>query len=266
MGLVTASGDQTASRPSLGDLRRMVARIERPTLGQSSRPALPFAVDAIDARLPARGLALGAVHELAGTGPDTETAATPALFAASILARRPGPVIWIIQRGGVFGHGLLQAGLDPRRVVLVDAGGAALPIMEEALRQPRVAGVVCEAESALGLVASRRLQLAAEGARALGLLIRRSRRFDDPALSQPSAAMTQWRVGVLPSLPLAAARLADEAIGLPRPLWRLDLLRCRGGQPASWIVEGADAQGRLALAAVLADREAAPARRRAAGR
>ena len=123
MGLVTASGDQTASRPSLGDLRRMVARIERPTSAQPSRPALPFAVDAIDAWLPARGLALGAVHELAGTGPDTETAAAPALFAASILARRPGPVIWIIQRGGVFGHGLLQAGLDPRRVVLVDAGG-----------------------------------------------------------------------------------------------------------------------------------------------
>jgi protein ImuA len=145
----------------------------------------------------------------------------------------------------------------------VDAGKAVLLAMEEALRHPDIAGVVCELEGKLDLVASRRLQLAAGGSQVLGFLIRRSRRFNDPALNQPSAAMTRWRIGTLPSPP--ALSHAPDTPGLHRPLWRLELLRCRGGEGASWIVESADAQGRLAMATVLADRPAAPAQRRAAG-
>ncbi|MGI3778418.1 MAG: ImuA family protein, partial [Janthinobacterium lividum] len=196
-----------------------------------------------------------------------ETGAAPALFAAGVLARRPGPVVWVGRRGEVFAHALLQAGLDPWRVVFVDAGGSGgrgvLQAMEEALGHPDVAGVVCELDGGLDLAASRRLQLAAEGSQVLGLLLRRSRRFDDPALAQPTAATTRWRVGALPSPPALAH--APDVAGLHRPLWRLDLMRCRGGEPASWTVEGCDAQGRLAVAAVLADRAAAPSRFRAAG-
>ena len=224
---------------------------------------LPFGIDAIDRHLPGGGLLLGAVHELHAAGPDVETGAAPALFAAGALARRPGPVLWVTRGGGVFAHGLLQAGLDPSRIVFADAGQAVLLVMEEALRHAGVAGVVGELDGKLGLTASRRLQLAAEGSEVLGFLIRRSRRFDDPALAEPSAAMTRWRVGALPSPP--AVRHAADVASLHRPLWRLDLLRCRGGETASWIVEGADAQGHLALATVLADGAAAPARRRAAG-
>jgi protein ImuA len=43
------------------------------------------------------------------------------------------------------------------------------------------------------------------------------------------------------------------------------LLRCRGGEPASWIVEACDAQGRLRLAAGVAGRKAPASSRRAAG-
>lgn len=243
-------------------LRDEITFLERRGRAGAPGAVLPFDIGTIDGSLPSGGLLLGAVHELRGAGSDIETGAAPALFAAGILARHRGPVLWIGRAGGVFGHGLLQAGLDPRRVVFVDGGKAALLVMEEALRTPDVAGVVCEAEG-VNLVASRRLQLAAEGSQVLGLLIRRSRRFDDPALSQPSAAMTRWRIGALPSPPALAQ--APDVRGLHRPLWRLDLLRCRGSEPASWTVEGADAQGRLALVAVLADREAAPARRRTAG-
>ena len=148
-------------------------------------------------------------------------------------------------------------------MVFVDAGKATLLAMEEALRVPDLAGVVGEFEGRLDLVTSRRLQLAAEGSEVLGLLLRRSRRFDDPALRQPSAASTRWRIAMLPSSP--ALPHAPDIPGLGRSHWRLELLRCRGGEGGSWIVEGCDAQGRLALATVLADRPAAPARRFAAG-
>ena len=235
--------------------------------GGSRSPRVPrlcrSGVAAIDAQLPADGLLLGAMHELQAAGPDTETGAAPALFAAGILARRPGTVVWIGRETEVFAAGLLDAGLDPRRVVFVDAGKSGLLAMEEALGVADVAGVVCELEGRLDLVTSRRLQLAAEGSEVLGLLIRRSRRFDDPVLRQPSAAATRWRIAALPS-PAALAH-APDIPGLSRPLWQLELLRCRGGEGGSWIVEGCDAQGRLALATVLADRPAAPARRFAAG-
>ena len=244
-------------------LRAQIAMAERHGRVPSGAAALPFGVAAIDRHLPAGGLLLGAVHELQGAGPDVETAAAPALFAAGVLARRLGPVFWISRNGGMFAHGLSQAGLDPRRLVFVDAGRSVLLVMEEALRQPGVAGVVAEGDGRLDLTASRRLQLAAEGSQVLGLLIRRSRRFDNPALAQPSAAMTRWRIGAVPSPP--ALPHAPNVPGLSRPLWRLDLLRCRHGVPASWTVESADATGRLALAAVLADQAAAPAQRRTAG-
>ncbi len=230
----------------------------------SRAAALPFGVAPIDRHLPAGGLLLGTVHELQAAGPDIETAAAPALFAAGVLARRSGPVVWITRDGGgVFAQGLAQAGLDLHRLVFVDAGKSVLLAMEEALRHPRIAGVVYELEGKLDLTLSRRLQLAAEGSPVLGLLIRRSRRFDDPALTLPSAATTRWRIGAVPSPP--ALSHAPDVPGLHRPLWRLDLLRCRGGESAAWIVESADAQGRLALAAVLADRAVAPPQRRAAG-
>ena len=245
-------------------LRARIAAIERQGQTSVGVAVLPFDVPTIDQHLPSGGLLLGAMHELQAAGPDVEYGAAPALFAAGILARHPGPVVWIARGRSVFGHGLLRAGLDPRRIVFVDAGKSGLQAMEEALRHPEVSGVVCELDGKLELVASRRLQLAAEGSRVLGLVIRRSRRFDDPALSQPSAAMTRWRLATLPSAPALAH--APDVSGLSRARWQLELMRCRGGLPKSWIVESSDASGRLALAAVLADRPAAPAiLQRAAG-
>lgn len=245
-------------------LRSQIAAIERQGHATARAAVLPFGIETIDQHLPAGGLLLGAMHELQAAGPDTEVGAAPAVFAAGILARHPDPVVWIGRGHGVFGPGLLRAGLDPRRIVFVDAGKTGLQAMEEALRHPDVGGVVCELQGRLELVASRRLQLAAEGCRGIGLLIRRSRRFDDPVLSQPSAATTRWRIATLPSAPALAH--APDVPGLGRPRWQLELMRCRGGLPKSWIVESCDATGRLAVAAVLAGRPVAvPRLQRAAG-
>ncbi|MGH7155940.1 MAG: hypothetical protein ACREF3_18590, partial [Acetobacteraceae bacterium] len=42
---------------------------------------------------------------------------------------------------------------------------------------------------------------------------------------------------------------APDVPGLGRSLWRLQLIRCRGGEPAFWIVEACDATGHLSLVA-----------------
>jgi protein ImuA len=248
---------------TLDALRAAVARMERRGAGPG-RGVLPFGYPALDAALPGGGLALGALHELAGIGPDVEHGAAAALFAAGVLARLSGPVLWVLERRDLFAPALAGAGLLPARVIYVEAGRpvAVLLAMEEGLRHPGIAGVVGEVSGRLSLTASRRLQLAAEASGALAVALRRSRRHDDPALAEPSAAATRWRVGALPSAPPLPH--APDVPGLGRARWRLDLVRCRGGEPGTWLVEACDAQGRLGVAAELGHRQAAPGERRRA--
>jgi protein ImuA len=130
-----------------------------------------------------------------------------------------------------------------------------LLVVEEGLRHPGLAGVVGEVSGRLTLAASRRLQLAAEAANVAAFAIRHSRRHDDSALAEPSAAATRWRVAALPSDPPLPQ--APETPGLARACWRLDLVRCRSGEARSWTVEACDEAGRLGMAADLAHGQAA---------
>ena len=242
---------------TIAALRAQVARLERPSGSGAQLSSLPFGVTALDMRLPGGGLALSAVHEVFAGGPAAEHGAAPAVFAAGVLARHLGPVVWITAQRDLYPPALAAAGLHPGRLVLVHTRHGALQAMEDSLRHPGLAGVVCEHEGRLGLAASRRLQLAAETAGALGFILRRPRRSDGPALAAPSAAATRWRITALPSPP-PLPHWPDEP-GLGRPVWRLDLLRCRGGEAAGFVVEGPDAQGRLVVPSHLANRPLAPA-------
>ncbi len=250
----------------LREVRARVARLGRwaDARGRDRDGCLAFGHRDLDRHLPGGGIALGALHEVGGAGPDVEHGATAALFAAGVLARLRGSVLWAVERHDLFAPALAGVGLHPARVLHVEAGRstAVLLVMEEGLRTPGLAGVVGEVSGRLTLTASRRLQLAAESSGVTALVIRRSRRHDDPALAEPSAAVTRWRVAALPSGP--AVPHAPEVPGLARARWRLDLVRCRGGEPRSWIVEACDAQGRLGVAADLADGQAAAAPRRRA--
>ncbi len=167
--------------------------------------------------------------------------------------------------------------------------------LEEGLRASGMAAVVGEVGT-LAAVASRRLQLAAERSGVTAFLLRRWRDGDAAARERnlPNAAATRWRIAALPSQPLriplpacvirhpresgdpgaAGTSLAtlgprfrggdgyrerigrETGPGIGRPRWRVELLRCRGGEPACWEVEVADATGALSLADALADRPA----------
>jgi len=236
----------------LHTLRQRIARIEHAHSRGAAPKSIPFNVPTIDQTLPAGGLSLGALHEAASAGPDTEHAAAATLFIAGILARLDGPVLWVLQQPDLFAPGLAAAGLQPDRIVFTEAGKAVLPVMEEGLRHPGLTAVVGELTGRLSLVASRRLQLAAEETGILAILVRRSRGFDDPLLKQPTAASTRWRIAALPSPP--ALPHAPDTPGLGRSRWRLELTRCRGGEPGSWIVEAGDATGHLDLVPDVPDR------------
>ena len=248
----------------LAALRASIAHVGRPA--KAAGAALPFDVGAVDYHLPGGGLALGALHEVAGGGPDVEHGAAAMLLTGGVLARLPGQVLWVLERPDLFAPALDAVGLHPDRVIYAEADRAATVLlsMEEGLRHMGLAGVVGELSGRLTLTASRRLQLAAEQSGVTCFALRRSRRYDDALLSQPTAAVTRWRVTALPSPALLAH--APETPGLARIRWRLDLARCRGGEPVSWIVEASDATGHLGIPADLADRPvaAATARRRTA--
>jgi len=269
--------ESTLAAPSLERLRTAVARIERGA-SPARRPPLPFGLPALDAALPGGGLAVDALHEVMGTGPDLQHAAIAARFAAGILARQHGPVLWVLERADLFAPGLAGAGLHPDRVIYARAGRDALLAMEEGLRHHGLAGVVGELSGPLSLTASRRLQLAAESSGVMALVLRRpwhagfgrasgrdeSGRAsgrdggrDGEAPAGATAAATRWQVSALPSPPVLPH--APGVPGLGRVRWRLDLLRCRGGRTGSWDVEACDAQGRLGLVPALADRPAVAA-------
>ncbi len=244
-------------RHLLADLREQVERIA----GGATRRRLvvPFGLSALDRRLPGGGLALGCLHEFAGATPAFEHAAAPISFAAGILARLEGPILWCLARRDLFAPGLAGLGLVPERVIYAEtySDTGVLPLVEEGLRSPGLAGVVGEV-SRLSFDASRRLQLAAEASDVTAFLVRRGKAASDEALAKPTAAVTRWRIASQPS-----AGLASPGIGRSR--WRVELLRCRGAEPSSWIVDACDEKGRLSLPADLADRPLqAPKWRRAA--
>ena len=244
----------------LAALRRRVALLERRTAaaepaGGGAAEAWRFGLDALDAALPEGGLAPGGLHEAAGAAPGDGPAA--AAFLAALLARlrrRDGRrAVLVCQSraspfGRLYGPGWRDLGLEPADLLLLSArrDRDAAWAMEEGLRSAGLAAVLGEVES-LDFTLSRRLALAAREGLAPALLLRRD------GLGPASAACSRWRVAALPG---RAARFDEAAPGLPR--WRLELLRCRGGRPATCDVEWNCGTADFGMAAALADRPAAP--------
>jgi protein ImuA len=221
---------------SVQELKARLAAFET-RADRAETAALPFGIDAIDTTLPGGGLARAALHEIAGAANDGAAAG----FAAALLARlaADGPVLWIARRPDLSAAGLASLGLEPARLLFVNAPrrADALWAFEEALRTPALAGVVAEIDG-VDLTQTRRLQLAAEMGRTTALLLR-------PAdeLRQPSAARTRWHIAAEPA--------GDDA-----PRWRVELARAQGGGPAAWSLT---APTRSALGAwKLADDSAKP--------
>lgn len=183
-----------------------------------------FGDDRVDARL-GGGLAVAALHELYQAG-EGDAAAT--LGLALLLAQRngrSGPIVWLGEDrarrdGRLYGLGLAELGIDPDRLLVIDApdGLGVLRAAAEAVGCHGVAAVIIAATgkpARLDLTATRRLALAAARTGVTTLLLRSGQ-------PQPSAATSRWAVSAAVSAVLAA-----DAPGLP--MFGLTLLRHRGG-------------------------------------
>ena len=222
---------------------------------------LPFGDIRVDACFPANGLPLGALHEVAADGVEAETGAVGAGFIACLLARLPGPLVWIAPQADLFAPGLPACGLDPTRLTLVQTRSdeETLAAMETVLREGVAAGVVAEGKK-LGRIASRRLQLACLKRGSTGFVLRRWPYGRTHATPEETAAVTRWRIAPAPS---AAAHREPGA-----PRWRVELEYTRGGFEGAWIMEMEvfpDATHPLRVVAELADIAVTPAFKQQAG-
>jgi protein ImuA len=170
----------------------------------------------------------GQIHEIQPADGDEQEAASATGFAVTVLARwltaqrADLPLIWVSGQADLYGPGLAMLGLDPARLLMVQASedSVALACLEAALR----AGLSGLVESAaFGRVAGRRLALAARAGRAMGLVLRR-RPYGAKKLSSEGdsfAVSSRWRIEAAPSL-----MLPGRSPGRPR--WRAEILYARG--------------------------------------
>lgn len=237
----------------LGELGLAPGRRRQPATVSLGDPVL-------DAALPAGGLELGAIHEIV---PAAAADAGAALgFGLGLLARiaggRPGPVLWVATRdparhGAAYPPGLAAAGLDPGRLIHLQAPGArdALWALEESLATAAfaaVVGVLARDGRHYDFTASRRLSLRAAAAGGTALVLR----IGDATPAGSTAAVTRWSVAARPSVPVRHPGHAMPGVGRPR--WRVELQRCKRGRPGDWLVEWDHETVRFHLAAPLADR------------
>ncbi|MCJ2079375.1 ImuA protein [Methylobacterium sp. E-016] len=230
-------GPSTAER--LAELRARLDAERRPGAGG----VLPLGVADLDARLPGGGLGLGLLHEVAPEGAGDEASALGFVLAlvARHLARAAGDALLVVAPGHPipYGHGLTGLGLDPGRLLLLEAEADAsvFGALEETLRAGHLAAVAGLVADGLPLKPGRRLQLAAGSFRTAPplLLILRPGRAD-----LPNGAATRWRI--------AAGGAARDRFGCTlRPRWRARLDRCRNGRPGDWLLEWDHAAHRFDL-------------------
>jgi len=229
--------------PGLIALRRRIALLERAgpsPVEAGAASILTWGVAAIDRHLPGGGLSRGALHEFAGVGLDLEEASLAAAATARLLGRaqraRPGPALWVARQRDLYVRALPMSFCDPAQLLhlVTRRNDDTLWALEEALRCTHLLAVIGEVGK-LDLTQSRRLQLAAEKSGVPVLLIRRGGRAGDARhwTAQPIAAQTRWRIHPAPSI--------THRQDLPGPTrWRIELTRCRGGTPGTWLVEETD--------------------------
>lgn len=234
---------------------------------------------AIDDALPWGGLPRAGLHEILALGNGAAAGGFCAILLAGLIeagsresgSGESGTALWCRRLLGLYGPGLALFGLDPARLIIVQARTDTdlFWVMEEALRSGALVGVLGEIGAAPP-TALRRLQLAAEAHGTMALLLR-----PQESAERWTPAVSRWRVSAIPG----AMETEETAGRTPRAMrcrWQVELVRCKSGLagigavrregtetgmagrwPVTWLVE-CDETNRLAVAAELRHRPADP--------
>lgn len=193
----------------------------------------PHVSDPIQQAFPGAVFPSGVTHEFVLSS--IENFSTTGAFITTIISswlNTQGAIVWIGAEQKLLPSALEPFGVPPDRFLFVRVANEKdlLWVTEEALKCPAVGAVVSEVKD-MSFTASRRLQLAVEESRTTGFIIR-----PDRLKLPPTACVSRWRVSQLPSESI------DNLPGIGFPIWKVELLRVRNGQPGVWNVQWADQQ------------------------
>ncbi|MCB1464256.1 MAG: inducible mutagenesis protein A [Nitratireductor sp.] len=248
--------------------------------------AVSLGAGELDASLPDRGLALGALHECvpAGHGDFAAALGFSLALAARVVSKcaadaRPGGVLWVFpthcgfEQGRLHAPGLMAFGLDPARFIEVGVQKtrAMLWVMEEGLSTGALAAVIgVETGRDYDFTASRRLAMRAERSGVTALLIRACKQADGSG-GASTAATTRWRIATEPhahQLGAAGPRIGQghENPGVGAPRWAVSLIKSKRGMPGHrQVVEWDHETLSFRMAAALAGRTPVSQNRRGTG-
>jgi protein ImuA len=216
-----------------GRLTRLRATLANAGLEPPEKHArVPLGCASLDLALNG-GLARGALHEIfVSPGHETAGAGFAVALAQRLNARKH--LLWIrqdfsaLEHGELSAAGLLELGLDPSRVLVLQVSDAvsALRAAGDALTCAALGAVLIETTGEakiLNLVTSRRLTLASAQDGVTAFLLR----FN--AKPQASAAETRWHIRSQRS------PITNEHWG--NPVFETELVRNRHGTTGHWMVE-----------------------------
>jgi len=252
---------------TLDSLRNQIREIERsgklsPPLSAENELTVSLGSSEINEALPWGGLPIMGLHEIFG---DTAAVGFTTALMNKFAKNSDAPILWCQHGRNLYGHGLVDFGIDPDRLILVEgkSDNDILWAMEEGLRCADIAVVIGKPYKVPPII-GRRLQLAAEKNSSTGLLLRPQDRSKNPqSVSPTNAALTRWHVTAAPSITPA------RGPGLSIAKWNLELQRYRYcafnlqkqktvKRVTSWQVEWNHETGDLSVATDLCNRSVQP--------
>jgi protein ImuA len=182
----------------------------------------------MESAFPGKTFPRAAIHELISSS--SEEASSTNAFIALVLGKlitQSSSCVWISTKSKIFPPALKSFGIEPERVLFVNAWKLkdALWTIEEALKCDALCAVVGEI-SELSFNDSRRLQLAVEKSKVTAFIHRHK-----PKTITAVACVTRWRIS-----PIASA-FPYELPGVGFPRWEVELLKVRNGRPGKWLVQ-----------------------------